>query len=76
LCLFDDSEGFFGRVFLARQKFEIVKRTLLETNPNWKMPDDMTWHHHEDGVTMLLIPQTVNKVPHTGGAALSKVPGY
>lgn len=45
-------------------------------DPNWTRPDDHTWHHHEDGVTMQLIPKSVHATgggassPHTGGAAL------
>lgn len=34
-------------------------------------PPGFTWHHVEDGRTMLLIPTKVhNAVRHTGGAAL------
>ena len=34
-------------------------------------PEDMVWHHVEDGVTMLLIPRKVHDAArHTGGAAV------
>lgn len=40
-------------------------------------PKGMTWHHHEDGTTMLLVPQDLNnKVSHTGGASIVKDSGY
>lgn len=44
-------------------------------------PEGMTWHHSEDGKTMLLVPSDINnKVPHTGGNSLvkelQKDPGY
>ena len=42
-----------------------------------KPPKGMTWHHHEDGTTMLLIPKDINnKVSHTGGASIVKDKGY
>jgi hypothetical protein len=38
-----------------------------------KRPDNMTWHHVEDGKTMLLIPEDLHRlVHHTGGAAILK----
>jgi hypothetical protein len=40
-------------------------------------PEGMTWHHHEDGVTMLLVPKDLNnQVSHTGGASIVKDSGY
>lgn len=37
-----------------------------------RIPDDMTWHHHQDGKTMLLIPRDIHDaVKHTGGVALA-----
>ncbi|NPC84254.1 HNH endonuclease, partial [Pyxidicoccus fallax] len=40
-------------------------------------PPGMTWHHHEDGKTMMLVPQKINNnVPHTGGASVVKDAGY
>ncbi|EPX65241.1 putative Rhs-family protein [Cystobacter fuscus DSM 2262] len=40
-------------------------------------PRGYTWHHHPDGVTMELIPSSLhNNVPHSGGAALARDPGY
>jgi hypothetical protein len=39
---------------------------------NWsKTPDGYTWHHVEDGRTMLLVPRDIHKaVRHTGGVAV------
>lgn len=45
-------------------------------DPDWEMPRGYTWHHHEDGVTMQLVPQSVHgtgagaSTPHMGGATL------
>lgn len=40
-------------------------------DPNWTKPSDYTWHHKEDGVTMQLIPTSMNSsYGHTGGASL------
>lgn len=34
-------------------------------------PKGYTWHHHQDGVTMELVPRDLHTaVPHTGGAAV------
>ncbi|GIG55691.1 hypothetical protein Lfu02_00630 [Longispora fulva] len=34
-------------------------------------PEDRTWHHHEDGKTLLLIPTDIHKaVRHAGGVAI------
>ncbi|WP_135212625.1 HNH endonuclease [Vitreimonas flagellata] len=41
--------------------------------PEWgrAAPEDWTWHHHQDGRTMQLIPTNINdKFPHIGGAAI------
>jgi hypothetical protein len=36
-------------------------------------PDGYTWHHHQDGRTMQLIPTDLHRgVPHAGGVAISK----
>ncbi|MEL7497429.1 MAG: HNH endonuclease [Planctomycetota bacterium] len=45
-------------------------------DPDWQRPDDMTWHHKEDGVTMQLVPKSVHgtgggaTTPHLGGASM------
>lgn len=45
-------------------------------DPNWRLPDNMTWHHHENGTTMQLIPKDIHatgggaSTPHMGGASL------
>ncbi|HEY0004206.1 MAG TPA: HNH endonuclease [Pyrinomonadaceae bacterium] len=40
-------------------------------------PAGMTWHHHQDGVTMELIPTKINNnVPHDGGASVVKSPDF
>lgn len=38
-----------------------------------KRPNDSTWHHHQDGTTMQLVPRDIHKkTGHTGGVAASK----
>ncbi len=38
-----------------------------------KEPKGYTWHHHEDGVTMQLVPQDIHDaIKHTGGAAIKR----
>ncbi|AIK96205.1 hypothetical protein ID47_04755 [Candidatus Paracaedibacter acanthamoebae] len=38
-----------------------------------KRPKDYTWHHHEEGKSMYLIPKDIHKaVRHTGGVAVNK----
>lgn len=40
-------------------------------------PDGWTWHHHEDGTTMELVPSALhNNVPHQGGVSVAKDPSY
>ncbi|MBX9570535.1 MAG: HNH endonuclease [Candidatus Obscuribacterales bacterium] len=38
-------------------------------------PDGWTWHHHQDGKTMLLVPEKLHdNVRHTGGCSTSGLP--
>ncbi|MCF6253008.1 MAG: HNH endonuclease [Methylococcaceae bacterium] len=40
-------------------------------------PKGMTWHHHQDGITMQLVPKKLhNEVPHTGGVSIVTDKGY
>ncbi|HRQ80478.1 MAG TPA: HNH endonuclease [Azospirillaceae bacterium] len=44
---------------------------------SYKEPENWTWHHKEDGVTMELIPSALHEnVRHTGGVSLAKDPTY
>jgi hypothetical protein len=46
-------------------------------DPRWSKPDDLTWHHHQDGVTMELVPYDTHfAAQHTGGFDIAKDPGY
>ncbi len=39
-------------------------------------PEGCTWHHHQDGTTMQLVPKDIHqKTGHTGGAAYSRTKG-
>jgi hypothetical protein len=31
-----------------------------------------TWHHHQDGVTMFLVPSDIHSIAHSGGGAMIK----
>ena len=42
-------------------------------DPNWQRPKDYTWHHHQDGRTMQLVPSKINaEFSHTGGASMAR----
>ena len=42
-------------------------------DPNWQRPKDYTWHHHQDGRTMQLVPAKINaEFSHTGGASIAR----
>ncbi|MCB2261456.1 MAG: HNH endonuclease [Candidatus Thiosymbion ectosymbiont of Robbea hypermnestra] len=57
--------------------FAAANAAMRKIDKSWKKPPGWTWHHHEDGVTMQLIPTVANRVPHTGGASLTKnMPNY
>jgi A nuclease of the HNH/ENDO VII superfamily with conserved WHH len=56
--------------------FTAANNAMKEIDPNWKQPQGMTWHHSEDGTTMMLVPTEINSIPHTGGNALVKAPGF
>lgn len=48
-------------------------------DPDWQAPENYTWHHMEDGVTMELVPSKVhgsNKSGHAGGTSLTKQPDF
>ncbi len=36
----------------------------------YREDNNLTWHHHEDGKTMMLVPKDINGIPHTGGASI------
>jgi hypothetical protein len=59
--------------------FTAANAAMRQTNPGWRgaNANGMTWHHHEDGTSMILVPRAVNNIPHDGGAALAReVPGF
>lgn len=57
--------------------FAAANGAMKKIDPNYtKQPDGWSWHHSEDGKTMLLVPSEINSVPHTGGAAAAEVPGF
>jgi hypothetical protein len=39
----------------------------------WRQSNGLTWHHHEDGITMILVPTNIHTYyKHTGGVATTK----
>jgi hypothetical protein len=59
-----------------RSDFTAATDAMKQKYPSWEKPTDMTWHHSEDGTTMMLVPTKINNIPHTGGNALVKEPGF
>ncbi len=53
-------------------KFDIERAKKSYEAAGNKMPDGYTWHHHQDGSTMQLIPSELNDMPHTGGDAITR----
>lgn len=54
---------------------EAVREALGD--PSWRRPSDMTWHHHEDGTTMQLVPSSVHDAAqHTGGVSVVTDPQF
>jgi hypothetical protein len=46
---------------------------LAGITERWRKQHGLTWHHHEDGITMILVPTNVHDyVRHTGGVATTK----
>lgn len=63
----------------TKKDFDTASKAMAEKLglDEFVKPKDMTWHHHQDGVTMELIPTELHKnVPHAGGASLARDPGY
>ncbi|WP_308917988.1 HNH endonuclease [Jannaschia sp. LMIT008] len=59
-----------------RTDFALADEAMRSRVPGWERPDGHTWHHHEDGVTMQLVPRNIHATgdgaatPHMGGASL------
>ena len=60
-----------GRTMTASPDFAAANRAMKEIDPDWRQPPNTTWHHHENGTSMVLVPTDINnKVPHTGGGSI------
>ena len=47
--------------------------TLAGITSVWRQQNNLTWHHHEDGVNMILVPTDIHDfVRHTGGVATTR----
>ena len=61
-----DMTGDSGKDLLAADK----KAGVTEA---WRKEKGLTWHHHQDGETMQLVPSEINSnSPHIGGAAITR----
>lgn len=75
-----DNQGFpkFGKHAEAEVSFDNltgnVKKDAKLANDHLgldKTPDGFTWHHHQDGKTLQLVPEELhNACRHTGGCAV------
>ena len=72
----------FSRYALHKVRIHMTGKNWLDFSAanktmGWKeTPSGMTWHHHYDGRTMMLVPSDIHArpaVPHTGGAAIVKM---
>ncbi len=53
--------------------FSRADKKLLLKDAHYVRSKDYTWHHHQDGKTMELVPKDLHKsVEHTGGMAINK----
>lgn len=51
--------------------FDLADKAARRFEQNFVRSETETWHHHQDGITMQLVPKDLhNSIPHTGGAAL------
>ena len=69
----------FSRYAIKKVQIKMSGNRKIDENISNKLvgfkstPDNYTWHHHEDGKTMLLIPEDLHDyVKHTGGFAKTK----
>lgn len=74
-------KGNYDSDFKASDKLFAKQNEWLKSDgtPDWKRVEKfrnekgLTWHHHEDGKTMQLIPSDLNNnVSHTGGASITR----
>ena len=70
-----------GPDFRAADKILARDKGLLKKDgtPNvaaaerYRRNNKLTWHHHQDGTTMQLVPEDLHgNIPHTGGGSLSR----
>ncbi|RZI45770.1 LysM peptidoglycan-binding domain-containing protein [Rickettsiales endosymbiont of Peranema trichophorum] len=49
----------------------LADKIAQRLDPSFVRPETHTWHHHQDGLTMLMVPRDLHSaIPHTGGAAI------
>lgn len=66
LCGNNDKDFALADKRLA-QEMGLKNQTAAE---DYRYDNDFTWHHHEDGKTLQLVPKNVHKnIPHEGGAS-------
>ena len=56
-----------------RKDYDRATLEVRKADPNFVKPKDYTWHHHQDGTTMQLVPGDLHKdFQHTGGMSTTK----
>jgi len=70
----------------ARKDFAAADEAMRKKHgDDWSPPDNYTWHHSEDGVTMVLVRSDVHDksivrggsgAAHSGGASITKSPEF
>jgi hypothetical protein len=56
-----------------RADYKQAAAEVRKTDPNFIKPDGYTWHHHQDGTKMELIPEDLHDAfKHTGGMSTTK----
>lgn len=54
----------------ANKAAKLDKNSTPPVSASNKPPDGYTWHHHEDGKTMILVDKKIHKeFTHTGGVS-------
>ena len=54
------------------KEYEDAFHSLCKEVTQYRKENQLTWHEEKDLKTMLLIPNAIHKIPHTGGVSISK----
>ena len=68
---FENLDGTSSDFDLADERHAIEMRfENAKAVREWRSLHKLSWHHHEDGRTLQLVPRALNAIPHRGGASL------